>query len=35
MSQEETIEFVKMVEPYVDVVQIRADTCMNSHPTGV
>lgn len=34
MSQEETIEFVKMVEPYVDVVQIRADTCMNSHPTG-
>lgn len=34
MTQQETIEFVKMVEPYVDIVQIRADTCMNSHPTG-
>lgn len=34
MTQAETIEFVKMCEPYADVVQIRADTCMNSHPTG-
>lgn len=34
MTQAETIEFLRMVEPYVDVVQVRADTCMNSHPTG-
>ena len=34
MTLEETIEFVKMAEPWIDVVQIRADTCMNSHPTG-
>lgn len=34
MTLEETIEFVKLCEPYADVVQIRADTCMNSHPTG-
>jgi 2,4-dienoyl-CoA reductase-like NADH-dependent reductase (Old Yellow Enzyme family)/thioredoxin reductase len=34
MTQEETIEFIKMVEPYADVVQIRAETCMLSHPTG-
>ena len=34
MTLAETIEFVKMAEPWVDVVQIRADTCMNSHPTG-
>ena len=34
MTLEETIAFVKMAEPWVDVVQIRADTCMNSHPTG-
>ena len=34
MPIEETIAFLKIIEPYADIVQIRADTCMNSHPTG-
>ena len=34
MTLEETIEFIRMAEPYVDIVQVRAPTCMLSHPTG-
>ncbi len=34
MTSEETIKFVKMAEEYVDIIQVRAKTCMLSHPTG-